>query len=664
MLSRTLHHLFGLSRSQKRLIQLVVDAALITISFLLAMFLRLDNFQFLGNAEVWWVLPATIPISLLVFIRLGFYRAIIRYMSMHAALTIVAGVLASTLSLVVINHLLLVPVPRSVPFIYAMLAMLTIGGVRIALRALYLRSQVRYKTRVLVYGAGSSGRQLVVSLHNGNEYEPIAFVDDDIKLHRSSIQGLKIFSPHSIQVLLDAYGVEKVLLAMPSATRTRRREILESLEGVSVPVQTVPGIADVVAGRAQTTEIRDVAVEDLLGRDPVPPSEGLMGANITDKVVLVTGAGGSIGSELCRQILRQRPAQLLLLEISEYNLYSIEQELHSIAQSEGFTGVAIHALLGSVQHRGRLQAVMTYYQVETVYHAAAYKHVPMVEHNVEEGLINNALGTLNCARAAVASGVADFVLISTDKAVRPTNVMGASKRLAELVCQAMASSQQDIRFCMVRFGNVLGSSGSVVPLFRRQIEAGGPITVTHPEITRYFMTIPEAAQLVIQAGAMAKGGDVFVLDMGEPVKITDLASKMVRLSGFDPYFSSPDLPNPAHQGDIEIRFTGLRPGEKLYEELLIGESVVETSHPRIMSANEVSLSLEEVETLLSNLINACQNGESSRLQKLLMDAPLGYLPNGELVDHLWQNPARKGAVTGHMKTASPITREGNKQHIH
>lgn len=644
MLLRTLHPLFSLPRAQKRAIQLIVDASLITASFMFAMFLRLDSWAFLSDSRVWMVLPAMIPVSLFIFMQLGFYRAIIRYISMHAAVTILAGVIASSLCLIIINYVLLLPIPRSVPFIYAMMAILTIGGVRMVLRALYQQGQVRYKTRVLVYGAGSSGRQLVVSLRNGSEFEPVGFVDDDQELQRSSIQGLKIYSPQSIPGLIEVYGVEKLLLAMPSATRARRREILESLEEVSVPVQTVPGIADVVEGRAKTTEIRDVAVEDLLGRDPVPPDESLIGANITQKVVLVTGAGGSIGSELCRQILRQRPAMLLLLEISEYNLYAIEQDLRFIAQQEGFGEVPVRALLGSIQHPERLQAVMTYYQVETVYHAAAYKHVPMVEHNVHEGLVNNALGTLNCARAAAASGVSDFVLVSTDKAVRPTNVMGASKRLAELVCQAMASAQQTTRFCMVRFGNVLGSSGSVVPLFRRQIAAGGPITVTHPDITRYFMTIPEAAQLVIQAGAMAKGGDVFVLDMGDPVKITNLASKMVRLSGLEPYFANPDTSKVPEKGDIEIRFSGLRPGEKLYEELLIGERVRQTSHPRIMTANEVSLSLEEAEALMKELISACKSGDSSHLQQLLIDAPLGYQPNSALVDHLWQCPTRKKAV--------------------
>ncbi|WP_237673948.1 polysaccharide biosynthesis protein [Vreelandella profundi] len=662
MLSKALNHLFRLSRTQKRFIQLAVDTFLIAASFFIAMFLRLDSWSFLSNPKVWWVIPVVLPVSLFVFMRLGFYRAFIRYMSMQAAVVIGTGVLVSMLVMIVVNYILLLPVPRSVPFIYAMMAMLTVGGIRMLLRGLHHRGQLRYKTRVLVYGAGSAGRQLVVSLRNGNEYEPVAFIDDRAALQRSSILGLKIYSHTAIQRLITSHGVEKLLLALPSASRARRREILDSLDGLTIPVQTVPGIADVVEGRASINDIRDVAVEDLLGRDPVPPDAALIGANITHKVVLVTGAGGSIGSELCRQILRQRPARLLLLEISEYNLYAIEQDLLRIAETEGFTEVPVHALLGSVQHPDRLRGVMTHFQVQTIYHAAAYKHVPMVEHNVAEGLFNNALGTLHCAQAAVACGVTDFVLVSTDKAVRPTNVMGASKRLAELVCQAKTTSQSTTRFCMVRFGNVLGSSGSVVPLFRRQIAAGGPITVTHPDITRYFMTIPEAALLVMQAGAMAKGGDVFVLDMGEPVKIANLASKMVRLSGLEPFYLPRDESEPIPTGDIEIRFTGLRPGEKLYEELLIGERVEKTSHPRIMTAQEVSLPVDVINSLLDQLTVACQAGDHQQLQKLLCDAPLGYAPNDRLIDHLWLSP-KSGKAVPNAETTAPVSLSVDKQDV-
>ncbi len=634
MLTTLLFPLFRLPRRQKRIVQLAVDSLLIVVSFLLAMLLRLDSWAFVSNPMVWAVLPVMVPVSLVLFMRLGFYRAVIRYMSMKATKVVLAGVAGSALVMLVVNYLFQLPIPRSVPFIYAMLALLTIGGARFALRAVFMRSQLRYKTRVLVYGAGAAGRQLVVSLRMGHEYEPVGFIDDAPNLEGAYIQGFKVYAPGDTRRLVKNYGVEKVLLAIPSASRARRRDILKRLEALDVPVQTIPGMADVVAGRARINDIRDVAVEDLLGRDPVPPDAELMGANIAGKVVMVTGAGGSIGSELCRQILRQRPAKLLLLELSEYSLYRIEQDLLQIARDEGMTA-PVHALLGSVQYRGRIEKILSAFGVQTVYHAAAYKHVPMVEHNLVEGLRNNVMGTMETAQAAVAAGVESFVLVSTDKAVRPTNIMGASKRMAELVCQALAKKQQRTRFSMVRFGNVLGSSGSVIPLFRQQIAAGGPVTVTHPEITRYFMTIPEAAQLVIQAGAMARGGDVFVLDMGEPVKIAELAAHLIRLSGLEPIYPGADEPGSKRRGDIEISFTGLRPGEKLYEELLIGEEVEQTRHPRIMTASEVSLSWQDTQALLKELLDACLVFDAPRIRQLLEQAPLGYQPQGGMVDLLW-----------------------------
>ncbi len=617
---RYLHFLFRLPRRQKRLVQLLADVLLITFSFLMAMLLRLDSWDFVSNPHVWGVLPVMVPVSLVIFIRLGFYRAVIRYMNQKAVQVVVAGVAGSAGVLMVVNYLFSLPVPRSVPFIYAMLAMLTIGGVRFALRAIYLRGQIRHKTRVLVYGAGEAGRQLVGSLRQGQEHEPIAFIDDAPALQGAYIQGAKVYPAEEIPRLIEDYGVDKLLLAIPSASRGRRREILATLEPLHVPVQSIPGMADVVSGRARVNEIRDVAVEDLLGRDPVPPDPALMGANITGKVVMVTGAGGSIGSELCRQILRLAPRELLLLEVSEFNLYRIEQDLLRLSASEGLV-VTLRPLLGSVQHRSRLEAVMSRFGVQTVYHAAAYKHVPLVEHNMVEGLRNNVLGTQCCAEAAIVSGVESFVLVSTDKAVRPTNVMGASKRLAELVCQALGAEQQATVFSMVRFGNVLGSSGSVVPLFRRQIKAGGPITVTHPEITRYFMTIPEAAQLVIQAGAMARGGDVFVLDMGEPVKIIELARHMVRLSGLEPGFPRAAAPEggsigrgrrAAAPGRYRYRLHRPAPRRELYEELLIGDDPEPTRHRRIMTANEVSLTWSELRGLLERLVRALRALRLSR----------------------------------------------------
>lgn len=641
LMNRLIQPLFKLPRRYKRAIQLIVDSALIIASFLLAMLLRLDSWTFLNEPRVWLVLPVLLPVSLIIFIRLGFYRAVIRYMSVQAFKTVAIGIGVSALSLVMVNYLLQLPVPRSVPVIYAMLALITIGGVRFALRALYLKDQLRYKERVLVYGAGVSGRQLVESLRHGREHEPVGFLDDHPPLQRAYIQGLKVYSPDAIEEVIERYGVDKILLAIPNVTRARRREVLHFLEPLSIPVQSVPSTSDLVSGKSRVAELRDVAVEDLLGRDPVPADPSLLSANITGKIVMVTGAGGSIGSELCRQIISQHPHQLVLLEISEFALYQIEAELTALASKHN-VDVSIYPIQGSVQHGVRLNTIMHSFQVQTVYHAAAYKHVPMVERNMIEGLRNNVLGTLACAEAAVAAKVEAFILISTDKAVRPTNVMGASKRMAELVCQAFGEKQKTTLFSMVRFGNVLGSSGSVVPLFRRQIAGGGPVTVTHPEITRYFMTIPEAAQLVIQAGAMARGGDVFVLDMGEPIKIAELASHMIRLSGMEPGFPQKSqqggnvTPQP-HKSDIEIVFTGLRPGEKLYEELLIGDNVCATQHSRIMSAHEVSLKWKELEGVMLQLSHACEHSDYKLLRDILIDAPIDYRPSGDIVDWLWEN---------------------------
>lgn len=630
-----LNRLFYLSRTKKRLIQLSVDAILIVLSFLCAMLLRLDGWKFLQDWAELLILCVSIPISLSIFVRLGFYRAVIRYMTHRAIKTLLAGVAASAFSLALIGTLFAAPMPRSVPFIYAMIAVITIGGIRLVLRIAYLHGQKHYKKRVVIYGAGAAGCQLAASLLEGREHQPMAFVDDAKHLHRSSIHGLEVYPPARLPELICNYGIEKILLAIPSASLGRRRQILASLEAYDIPVQTIPGIADVIAGKARIGEIRDVSEEDLLGRDPAPANPLLMGAKIFDKVVMVTGAGGSIGSELSRQILRQRPRQLILLELSEYALYSIEQDLQQIAQRENIQ-VPVKALLGSVQHGQRMETIMKTFAVQTVYHAAAYKHVPLVEHNMVEGILNNVFGTLQTAEAAVAAGVETFVLVSTDKAVRPTNVMGATKRLAELVCQALAKKQTKTRFSMVRFGNVLGSSGSVVPLFRRQIQAGGPVTVTHPEITRYFMTVPEAAQLVIQAGSMAKGGDVFVLDMGEPVKIAELAEHMIRLSGLEPILPGKSRDAGHHaRGDIEIVYTGLRPGEKLYEELLIGDNVQKTSHLRIMTAHEVSWPWVQLEELLNRLLAACRATNHADIRKLLLEAPLAYAPQGEIVDLVW-----------------------------
>ncbi|EWH01137.1 polysaccharide biosynthesis protein [Halomonas sp. BC04] len=546
-----LRHLFRLPRRYKRIILLLTDVALLSASLLVAIMVKQDSWLLHFEPVVWQVLLVTLTLSLLLFIRLGFYRAVIRYMSPRALQTILFGVTASALIMGTTGYLIGLAAPLTLTVIYGMMALLSVGGIRFFLRSLYQRSLVRDKARVAIYGAGACGSRLIASLRQSSEFAPFAFVDDWRGMQGTYFEGLKVHAPSELPKLIADYGIERILLAIPSTTHTRRREILRSLESHGLPVQIVPSMDDVVNGHAHLDDIRDVSLEDLLGRDPVPPCPELLNANIRDKVVLVTGAGGSIGSELCRQILALKPRKLLLMDVCEHSLYRIEQELLHI-QAGGVT-TRIKPLLGSVQHQQRLETLLHTFHVQTIYHTAAYKHVPMVEYNVLEGVRNNIFGTLATAQAAIAARVETFVLISTDKAVRPTNIMGTTKRLAELICQALSMNQRDTRFCMVRFGNVLGSSGSVVPLFRRQIASGGPLTVTHPDITRYFMTIPEAAQLVLQAGAMGQGGDVFVLDMGSPVKIAELAREMVRLSGLE----VKDDDNP--DGDIEIHFTGCAP---------------------------------------------------------------------------------------------------------
>lgn len=659
--------LFGLTRRRKQLIQLVVDAFLIIASFLLAMLLRLDSLAFLGNESVWLALPVMIPVSLFIFIRLGFYRSIVRFMGMKALQALAAGVIGSALTLYIVSMTLNLPVPRSVPFIYTMLAFIMIGGIRLALRLMYQRGQQLQKTRVLIYGAGAAGRQLVVSLRHGRDYEPVGFVDYAPLLQGTHIQGLRVYSPESTPRLIEIFGVEKFLLAIPEATRARRQEIIESIEPLSIPVQSIPDMADIVSGKAKFNELRDVRVEDLLGRDPVPPDPKLMGANITHKSVMVTGAGGSIGSELCRQIIRLLPERLIIVDSSEYSLYQIDQNLAHIIDKENLN-VEVKPALASVRNGDVISRLIRTFEIDTIYHAAAYKHVPLVEFNPAEGVLNNVFGTMEVAKAAIDEGVESFVLVSTDKAVRPTNVMGASKRMAELVCQAYAEAQTDTRFSMVRFGNVLGSSGSVVPLFRKQIEKGGPITVTHPDITRYFMTIPEAAQLVIQASGMATGGDVFVLDMGKPVKIVELATRMVKLSGLNYRFMS--VPADAKtittqesevsddkKGEISIRFTGLRPGEKLYEELLATDSAKKTRHPRIMTASESFLPWAELKTVLAQLEAACKNQDAEKLRELLIAAPTAYQPQSDIVDHFWLSTANQDFAKKAFANSSGVSKD-------
>lgn len=619
-----LEWLLSLPRVAKRAISVVADIFFLALSGITAAYVTQP--QPLGTIGL--LVPMfllSVPLTIIAFTKLGLYRAVIRYIGQHALGAVLAGIISNALLLAMLFQLAGIDDKGNLIFVYAMMALVTSGGLRLAARMMLFQRHNGHKERVLIYGAGSSGRQLAQALLNGEQFHPVAFVDDDLTLQRSTILGIHVGSPSQIAAIIKSKNISRILLALPSASRARRREVLESLGNMPIPVQTVPGMSDIVDGSMRIDELQDVKIEDLLGRDPVAPKLKLMHANIKDKVVMVTGAGGSIGSELCRQIVQYEPKVLVLFELSEFGLYSIEQELRALIKDEQLD-VLLQPILGNVQKQSRVQAVMQKFGVQTVYHAAAYKHVPLVEYNVVEGVVNNVFGTWRAAEAAVAAGVETFVLISTDKAVRPTNIMGASKRLAELVLQGIAIRQNRTRFCMVRFGNVLGSSGSVVPLFREQIRNGGPITVTHPEIIRYFMTIPEAAQLVIQAGAMGKGGDVFVLDMGEPVRIADLARRMVHLMGLE----IKDSQHP--DGDIEICFSGLRPGEKLYEELLIGENVRQTAHPRIMAANEVSLNWKDMAELLRQLEHHCDHFAVERIVQLITEAPTGFSHSSAVCD--------------------------------
>ena len=632
-----------MSRTKKRIVTLIIDSFFILAAFWLSFLIRLDDVSVFFYQDNWFLIASLLPVTLLTFIKLGLYRAVLRYMNVQAVWSVILACVIATFFLVVLAFLIGNSMPRTVPIIFACLCLIFIGGSRLMLRALVGRRFLIDKEAVIIYGAGSAGRQLASALSNSPEYNVVGFIDDDVSKQKWTIQGVNVYGLASLEGLITKKTVKRVLLAMASAKRSYRKEIVTRLERFPVKVQSIPGMAEIVDGWAEIVEFKDVEIEDLLGRDPVVSNDELMAANISNKVVMVTGAGGSIGSELCRQIVQQRPKKLVLFELSEFALYAINQELSHYSKSHNLD-VEIIPMLGSIQRKNRVEAILTTYNVQTIYHAAAYKHVPLVEHNVIEGVRNNVFGTLFLAQAAIKAKVDNFVLISTDKAVRPTNVMGTTKRMAELILQALSIEQTSTRFCMVRFGNVLGSSGSVVPLFRKQIRSGGPVTLTHPDVTRYFMTIPEAAQLVIQAGSMGKGGDVFILDMGESVKIIDLATKMIHLSGFE--VKSELEP----EGDIEIKCTGLRPGEKLYEELLIGDNVSETDHKRIMTAQEHILPWPELNTLLNSLDDACHDFDHEAIRELLK-CSTDFNPVDGICDLIWQQKELNKALKLNLKPA-------------
>jgi len=652
-----------LPRRYKRLIQVVMDIVLVWAALWFAFVVRLGDSKdiepFTGHAWLFTVAPL---IAIPLFIRFGMYRAVMRYLGNDALLAIGKAVSLSALilALVVYWHQGAPKlIPRSMVFNYWWLSLMLVGGLRLLMRQYFMGGWFlpgqpsNFKVldnclpKVAIYGAGAAGNQLVAALRLGRGMRPVAFIDDDPTISNRVIAGLRVYTSKHIQQMINEAAADEILLAIPSATRGRRREILGLLEQFPLHVRSVPGFMDLASGRVKVEDVQEVDIADLLGRDAVPPQKLLFERCIRGQVVMVTGAGGSIGSELCRQIVATGPTTLLLFEHSEFNLYSIHAELERRVQRESLP-LRLVPILGSIRNSERLFDVMQTWGVNTVYHAAAYKHVPMVEHNIAEGVLNNVLGSLYTAQAAIRAGVEHFVLISTDKAVRPTNVMGSTKRLAEMTLQALSAEAAPVflgdksavahlnktRFTMVRFGNVLGSSGSVIPLFREQISHGGPVTVTHPNITRYFMTIPEAAQLVIQAGAMGQGGDVFVLDMGQPVKIAELAEKMILLSGLT--LRSERNPN----GDIAVEFTGLRPGEKLYEELLIGDDVTPTDHPMIMRANEDHLPWEAFKLALEQLMVAVEQDDYVRVRQLLRETVSGYAPEGEIVDWIHSRQAK------------------------
>jgi len=620
--------LINLSRRNKKLVMLLVDSVLLVTVILLSFSIRL-GYLYWPESDLIWLIFASPVLATPIFFRFGLYRAVIRYIGFNSLWRVFQATTLYALLWSVFGLLIAVEgIPRSVILINWLLIIIAIGGSRMIARWLLSGSENEKNTseriNVLIYGAGAAGRQLTIALTQSAEYNPVAFMDDNNELNRQSINGIDVISRDGLEHLIETKNVTEVLLAIPSLTRAKRNEIINYLEPYALLVRSLPGVSEIAQGKVKVADLREVSVKDLLGRDSIVSSKELLSLNITNKVVMVTGAGGSIGRELCRQILYLKPQALILFERSEIALYNIDKELGNKTMSS----TKILPILGSVSNRNRLSQIMKRFDVHTIYHAAAYKHVPMVESNNAEGVSNNIFGTLNCAQVAIDHGVDTFVLISTDKAVRPTNTMGATKRVAEMVLQALAV-QRKTRFSMVRFGNVLDSSGSVVPLFKEQIKGGGPITVTDPEILRYFMSIPEAVELVIQAGAMGEGGDLFVLDMGEPVRILDLARKMIRLSGL----MVKDKLNPG--GDIEIKYTGLRPGEKLYEELLIGDNVSETDNPMIMCAKEEMLAWDDLKLILDGLEKAVDSGDQDKLRQLLIKAVPGFKPQSGITDILY-----------------------------
>ncbi len=583
------------------------------------MWLRLDNWNYILEKDIWYLVIIIVPFSIIVFWWLGLYRIVLRYFSQNSINTIALSIIISSIMIFVFSQFLNLLIPRSVPGIYFFISFILIIGSRFLIREFFLIGIKDYRLPVVIYGAGNAGIQLLSALRESREYIPIFFFDDNPVLNGTEINGLIVYSFNKSHLLASNH-IKTVLLAMPSISISERKSIVEKLEKFSVKIKLMPVMSDIINGKTKINNLKNITIEEILEREIIPPIEELMTPDIKNRNVLVTGAGGSIGSELCKEIIKNGPKTLILLDSSEFALYQINSELNQEIENNSLK-IKLIPLLGLIQNKELLKRIFSYFNVNTLYHAAAYKHVPLLEQNVIEGIRNNTIGTKTLIEAAIKAKINKFVLISTDKAVRPTNFMGASKRLSELICQSFAKRNSPTIISIVRFGNVMGSSGSVIPLFKKQIEIGGPVTVTHKNIQRYFMTIKEAAQLVIQAGAMGNGGDVFLLDMGKPVKIIDLAVKMIRLYGLKPYLLGE---NSNSSGDIEIKITSIRPGEKLYEELLIDKNSIKTSHPRIMSAKENSLNRITLDNILMKIEIACKKNDVKSLVKVLKNSPIYF----------------------------------------
>ncbi len=629
--------LFALESWQKRLILIGFDSFVIPLSVLLALAARLESHDFLYRIDSYIACAVAFICSMTLFFVRGFYNAFTRHVTIDSALTIIAAATASAIVLLALITFGGLQIPRSVPFIQAAFSVVGIASLRFFIRAIGQNINRAARKNIAIYGAGVAGRQLVEALKWNSQYRVCKIIDDDPKLHGQSLGGVKIEGFDATRKKLTLYEIDTILLAMPTAPFDVHQRIFDLLTETPVKVKSIPDLTSLIAGTADITELRNIDIVDLLGRDPAEPDPQLFGKTITGKTVLVTGAGGSIGSELCRQIAAQAPAHMVVLDISEFAIYSLLQELEKTHPS-----LAITPLIGSVQDQPFVAKVLGKFAIDTIYHAAAYKHVPLMEQNVMQCIANNVFGTRNTASAAVMARVKHFILVSTDKAVNPTNFMGASKRLAELICQDFASTQSTTKFAIVRFGNVLGSSGSVVPLFKQQIAAGGPVTVTNADVIRYFMTIPEAAQLVIQAGSLAKGGDIFVLDMGKPVKILDLAKKMITLSGKKPVLETERV---AGVGEIAIRVTGLRPGEKMFEELSYSDNLTGTAHPRIMTTDDSRLSGNNLKALLDSAVDAITVDDHQKLFKIVRQVCSGVASNNTSSGVFYNSRSNKATNT-------------------